>query len=83
MAMNWPRDLWSAVSVEYTGTIAFKIPVPQPFTRRAQIIQFAFIAEHCSEAPMMPTKAPKAMPRIRPTLSDSHPPTRQPTRVPR
>ena len=36
MATNCPRDLCSAVSVAQTGTMAFRIPVPQPLMRRAQ-----------------------------------------------
>lgn len=36
MATNCPRDLCSAVSVAQTGTMAFRIPVPQPFMRRAR-----------------------------------------------
>lgn len=35
MATNCPRDLCSAVSVAQTGTMAFRIPVPQPLIRRA------------------------------------------------
>ena len=35
MATNLPREVCSAVSVAQTGTIALRIPVPQPLTKRA------------------------------------------------
>lgn len=36
MAINCPRDVWSATSVAQTGTMELRIPVPTPLTKRAR-----------------------------------------------
>jgi hypothetical protein len=99
MAMNWPREVCSAVSVAQTGTMAFKMPVPKPLKTRAgicqlmyiavasafspHIIQLWFCAEVCKAAPTIVQAAPTAMVLIRPILSPIQPPKRAPKRHPR
>lgn len=47
MAMNWPREVCSAVSVAQTGTMAFKMPVPMPLTARAGKCQYVVLSLAC------------------------------------
>jgi hypothetical protein len=36
MAMNWPRPVCGTLSVAQTGTIALRMPVPNPLIKRAR-----------------------------------------------